>query len=310
MSRKTLGACAAVLLAIVPVAVAGQANDLAPPKQTRDRLSEERMDQLASAPLAVVRRDGLPAGRVAFERLLARTRARRGAGSVAAADLLTAFGVGLYGLGFTTDDRQMKEASLLYLDAAVPAYRLAFGAAHPEVAVALNSYADVLQALNEDDPPQRVEDALEEAYRIRLAALGPANLETLANQRHLAEIRGLPSRTRGDPARIEAVAETLRQVIARAPNDERLLHDSAPAAHAALARMYAQNGLVDEAREQLRIAADMTRGWDETQRCLFEAMNLARVEDLLADRAVAAGATDVRRPRGLLDCLAGPPASK
>ncbi len=222
MSRKMLGACAVFLLAVAPVMVAGQGGEAAPPKQTRDRLPNDRMEDLVARPMAILERQGITAGKADFERLLAAARARHGARSVRVADLLESFGVRLYALGSAREDRHLMEASLLYLQAAIPAYRAAFGTAHPEVAVALNSYADVLQLLHEDDPPQSADDALEEAYRIRLAALGPSNIETLATLRYLATIRGLPSRTQGDRGRIEAAAALFRQLVAHSANDQRL----------------------------------------------------------------------------------------
>ena len=125
----------------------------------------------------------------------------------------------------------------------------------------------VLELLNEDNPPQTADDALEEAYRIRLAALGRSNIETLATLRYLARLRGLPSRTHGDRARIEAVAGMFREIIARSTNDQRLGRESAPSVHVAFARMYARNGLAEEARRELRIALEQTRGWDWDNRC-------------------------------------------
>jgi hypothetical protein len=301
MNRRAAGACAAVLLAIIPAAGAGQVGS-GQPAQTRDRL-QDRMSELVSAPMAVVERDGLPAGKAAFERLLAAARARQGARSVEAADLLESFGVGLYTLGFEREDRQIREASLSYLQAAIPAYRAAFGDAHPEVAAALNSYADAQLALHEDDPPQSAQAAYEEAYRIRLAALGPTNIETLASLRYLARLSGHPSITRGDRARIDAAARLFRQLIAQSPNDQRLGRDSAPYAHSAFARMYAENGLADEAREQLRIAAEMAGSLDEMDRCFFLVSEVAAVEEILARKAPEAPDTSLHRPRGLVDCF-------
>jgi hypothetical protein len=284
-----LSACAALLLTIVPALVAAQGGDAAPTGEvweTKNRLSPERMSELVSVPMSIVETRGLPAGKAAFERLLAAARVAHGERSAAVADLLTAFGVGLYTFGLDSDDPRIREESAPYFEAAVPAYRAAFGDAHPEVAVALNSYADVQQALHEDDPPQSAETALEEAYRIRLSAFGPANIETLASLRYLARARGLPSRTRGDPARIEAAAGLFRRLIARSSNDAEPRYLSAPYGRTALARMYARNGMAGEAREQLRLAAEQAARWDETERCAFVAGETAEIESILAGEAV------------------------
>jgi len=246
------------------------------------------MAELVAEPIAIVESKGLAEGRTAFERLLARATAEHGARSVEVADLIESFGVGLYILGLDSDEG-FKVASVSYLEAAIPAYRAAFGNAHPEVAVALNSYADVLLALHEDDPPSSAESAYEEAYRIRLDALGPTNIETLASLRYLARLRGLPSRTHGDRARIEAVADLYRRLIANSSDDQRMGDESASHARTAFARMYARNGMAAEAREQLRLGIEQARNWDEPGRCIFAATETADIEEILAGKAAGSG---------------------
>ena len=279
MGWKGLGAGIAFWLAVVPATVAGQ-DILAPPTgvagETKNRLTEEQMDELVSAPMSIVERRGLPAGRVAFERQLARTRAARGARSAEAADLLMSFGIGLYGLGLRTGERRMQEASLPYLEAAIPAYRAAFGAANPEVALALNSYADAQAELHRENPPQSADAALEEAYRIRLDAFGPSNSETLASLRYLARLKGLPSRTGGNRARIDAVAALYRRLIATSSNDPEMGYLSAPYARTAMARMYARNGMAAEAREQLRLAVEQAESWPAVANLFTRASSSAR----------------------------------
>jgi len=257
------------------------------PPQTRDRL-QDRMEELVAGPIAVVQSKGRAEGRAAFERLLASTRAAHGSRSVEAADLLESFGVRLYVLGLDSGD-ELREASVPYLEAAVPAYRAAFGNTHPEVAGALNSHADVLVALHEDEPPQSADTAYEEAYRIRLSALGPTNIETLASLRYLARFRGLPSQTHGDRARIAAAADLFRRLVANSPDDMGLGPEAAPYAFTAFARMYAQNGMAAEAREQLRLGIEHARGWGEEERCIFAATQTAEVEEILAGKAGATG---------------------
>ena len=284
MNRKLLTICGALWLGLAP-AVATAQTALAAPTipivQTSDRLSQQRMDALVSRPLAIVRLQGLPAGRAAFARRLATARTAHGARSTEVADLLTSFGVALYSLGLESGDRALQEASIPYLDAAIPAYRTAFGNAHPEVAVALNAYADAQSALHEEDPPQSAEAALEEAYRIRLSAFGPTNVETLASLRYLARIKGLPSRIHGNHVRMAAVVDLYRLLIANSPSDPRMGYFTAPYGRAALAGMYARNGMVAEAREQLRLAIEQTQGWDEADQCTF-AYETNEVERLLA----------------------------
>jgi len=232
--------------------------------------------------LSIVQSRGLAAGKADFERRLAAARARHGAQSVEVADLLTSFGVGLYNIASSTDDRQLKAESIHYLEAAIAAYRAAFGDAHPEVALALNSYADAQIALNRENPPPSAETALEEAYRIRLRALGPTNFETLANLRYLAMLRSRASWTRGEPARIEAAAALFLELIARSPAHAQPEYISAPAGRVALALMYAQNRMPTEAREQLRLAVEQAGSWPRYERCMFTAIETDRIESMLA----------------------------
>ena len=292
MSRMMLGVLAAFGLVLAPAAVTGQ--DRAPPGQTgetKDRLSDDRMSELVEVPIAAVEERGLTAGKAAFDRLLNAARRAHGAGSVEVADLLTSFGVRLYLLGASSNDRVLREASFFYLETAIQAYRAAFGPAHPEVALALNTYANGQYSFYENDPPPSVDAALEEAYRIRLAAFGPTNPETLASLRYLARIKGHPTRTRGDPARIDAAADLFRRLVANSSNDQRLRDESAPYARTAFARMYARNHMAAEAREQLRLAAMQAAGWGELERCLFAGHETAEVEALIAGRAMDAPET-------------------
>lgn len=156
---------------------------------TKDRLSPERMEQLVARPMSILRASGLVAAQKDFDALLAAAVQAHGKGSVEEADLLTSFGVELFLADIDEDDASDAQASLEYLKRAIPAYRAAFGPRHPEVAVALNSYADALLQVKGDAALQEGEAALEEAYSIRVAALGPDNGETKSNARHLARLR-------------------------------------------------------------------------------------------------------------------------
>lgn len=285
MSLRLLTVCAALSLAALPDLAAGQGPLVIPPSeppQTRDRLSPDRQEDLVGVPLSIVQRRGLPAGKADFDRRLAAARARHGARSVEVADLLMSFGVGLYNIGSSTEDRQLRAESIPYLEVAIPAYRAAFGDAHPEVALALNSYADAQIELDRENPPPSAEAALEEAYRIRVHALGPTNFETLTNLRRLAMLRSRPSWTRGEPARIEAAAALLRELIARSPNHAQPQYVSAPAGRIALALLYAQNRMPNEARAQLRLAVEQAASWPSYERCMFTAVETDRIESTLA----------------------------
>lgn len=160
------------------------------PPETKDRLTPEAMKAMVEEPISTVHQQGLARGAQQFAHLLATTEARYGPDSVQVADLLTAFGVGLYSQGYDDDNRVESEASLKYLREAVPHYRKAFNPQHPEVAVALHSLADAEISLTGHLTPE-AEAALDEALRIRRAALGPNNPETRATARRLTRASGI-----------------------------------------------------------------------------------------------------------------------
>lgn len=159
------------------------------PHETKDRLTPEVMEQMVKEPIAAVRKRGLASGQARFEQLLAADEARYGRNSVQVADLLTAFGVELYSEGFEDDNQAASQASLNYLREAIPHYRKAFSPEHPEVAVALHSFADADISLHGGRLTPEAETALEEALRIRRAALGPDDPETRATEIKLAHAR-------------------------------------------------------------------------------------------------------------------------
>ncbi len=297
--------CAALWLAIMPTQLAGQAPE-APSnaqRETKDRLSPEELSDLVAVPMSVVEAQGLAAGVAAFERLLSETVAAHGDGSVEVADLLTAFGVDLYVSGGETGNREIRRRSLTYLAAAIPVYRAAFGDAHPEVALALNSYANAELEIYDANPPESAEAALEEAYRIRLGVLGPTHVESLANLRSIATIRGHPSRTRGNRARIEAAGDLFRRLIELSPNDFEQGRESAPYAHAAFARMYARNGMVNEARTQLRLGAEKASGWEDIDQCMFAQTETTLVAELLVGKNPRLVDSIPGNPDEFLTCL-------
>jgi len=179
--------------------------------ESQDRLTNDDMAVLVLAPLRLIEAGDVAGGQRLFERSVAIAEARHGPNSLEAADLLMSFGAMLNQL----DGEQVPRKTALaggYLRRAGPAYRAALGPDHPEVATALNTYADILRLDTPDDPPAEAERALNEAYRIRLASRGPHHAETLWTLLYLADIHGAPSRTRGDPARIAAAHAELDRI--------------------------------------------------------------------------------------------------
>ena len=144
-----------------------------------------------------------------FEALLARSDPD------AASDLLTAFGIGLWTTFPERDEEELRyrRAALLYLERAIPAAAARFGPDHPEVALVLHTYGDALRQASAGDPPRAVDRALARAYLIRARALGLRDRETISGLYAFAEVRGLPSRTAGDPRRIDRVGQMYEDVI-------------------------------------------------------------------------------------------------
>ena len=188
--KQNVVAAALALLGPAGGCIAGEAEFQQPPDppETKYRLPPEMMTEMVAEPMAALRAGGVAAGREAFEQLRRTAAARYGPESVRIADLHMAFGVELYMRSMITEDQELLRASRDYLHASIPAYRATFGTTHPDVALALNSYADVEIKLHGDRVTPQAEAALREALRIRLATLGPKNIETLATQDALATI--------------------------------------------------------------------------------------------------------------------------
>ena len=115
-----------------------------PAGYTKDRLTSERMRELAAEPMAFARRGDIDAAIASFAGIKARTVADKGKASLEVADLLTAFGVELYIYGLDSKEDRYRLASLPYLREAIDAYKAALGPRHPEVAVAQDSYTDAV----------------------------------------------------------------------------------------------------------------------------------------------------------------------
>lgn len=176
---------------------------LPPTPVTKDRLSTDAMDVLAAAPMTVLKTSGLAAAQKAFDQLLSKTRQEKGAGSIEEADLQTSFGVALYMRGLDEDAVDLKRASLPYLERAVASYRSAFGTRDPEVAVALNSYADAMLGIRDEALQPKAKAALEEAVAIRKERLGQDNPETKSATEDLARVGAPPDDA--DPALTDAL---------------------------------------------------------------------------------------------------------
>jgi hypothetical protein len=205
---------------------------------------------MVAAPVAKITTDGLDEAAREFEAQLAR------APDADKGDLLTAFGIAVYRLGLYGEDDALRRASLPYLERAIPATAARFGAVHPETALAVHTYADALRELAPDDPPRHVDALYQQAYDIRVRTLGAGHLETLALLLRIAQVKGLPTRTGGDPARIEEAAALFEQVArGREANPDQPGYESAEDARIAMIRMYVLNGAVAKAAS-VALAAD------------------------------------------------------
>lgn len=175
-------------------------------------MSKAERDQMVADPIALIESGSKEAGLAMFERL-AEAQRRNGKPTVRSEDLLSAFGVRLYEI-------DQKALSVSYLERAEREAEQVYGPIHPEVALALNDIADVMRS-RESDPPPAADEALKRALSIRQTTLGPMNGETLMTQVYLAEIEGLPSRTNGNPERIDAAIGKIEHAFAisdRSPN--------------------------------------------------------------------------------------------
>lgn len=162
------------------------------PLETKDRMPPAEMKLLVRKPIEMADRGDLDAARAAIDLMIAGAP-----GDVRAADLTEAFGVELILAGAHRDPDasgyqcRMIDLALDYLQRAIGSYERAFGAIHPETAVALHSYAGGMSVLVPDPLPQAGMDALKRAYRIRVATLGAKNPETIAAFKDL-ELWGHP----------------------------------------------------------------------------------------------------------------------
>ena len=288
------------LLCLAAFALVAAACDDAvkPVPETKDRLPDAVMEKLVAEPMTVVRDEGLSAGEAAFDRLLADTKARKGPRSVEAADLLTAFAVQLY-VENQDPGSPESEAARRYQRAAVPAYTAAFGPNHPEVALALNTRADLERKQSPQDPSPLVDSLLQQALEIRTRALGPNNAETVATLEELASIAALPERLKRDPNGVATADALYRRAIAGAlPGPEGDERSNKAAIELRLAELHARSGsptiALAEARRALAISKDWTPRW---RRCQLVESELGDLVDLMAARGMGRQAEELR-PKG------------
>lgn len=257
-----------------------------PSPRTQDRLTQERMREMVIAPIGHAERGDLPGAQRAFEALLARSD------PAGRSDLLAAFGIGLDMLPAETEEEELRyrRAALPYLRRAIPAASARFGPGHPEVALLLHTYGHVLRQTSPADPPRDVDRALAQAYLIRVRSLGPRDRETLAALREFAEVRGLPSRTGGDPERIELAGRMFEDVIGAL--EDRPDPDSVNSAQVRSKQleMFVRNGRVaralEVARSSDREAGGGQRGCEVGPNRWALAEVLVRAGRLAAARAV------------------------
>lgn len=220
--------------------------DAPPPEpiitETKDRLPPEAMDALVQPAMNAARAGDMAEAEFLLERQIEAARLTMGEHSLREADLLTAFGIGLFTEGQEGVDARLQRAGLPYLRRAVTAMRAAVGPVHPEVALALHSLADAESLLAADNPPETADAALAEAHRIRIATLGRHDLESVATLAALGRIKGLPARVRGDAGRLAEARACLEQAIADTPRGPAAGTQSEPALRVQLARVMLANG--------------------------------------------------------------------
>ncbi|WP_347271206.1 hypothetical protein [Rhizorhabdus histidinilytica] len=277
-SRKILFGAAALCLASPFASAAEEAPTVTDaPFDAASRLDRE---------IAMIRKGRLDEA----ERLLSRDMAAERSPRVRA-DLLAAFATQLF-LNAPKLDDPTSALVLDYLDRVVNAYRLVLGAGDPEVATALIRRAEVERLLHPDDPAPWTDSAYQQAYRIRFERLGATSPVTLGTLIPMAELAALPSRSQGDPAKIEAAAAMLRQAVegtaAVQDDSARVVHAEALATLQRLEAVYGA-GRPDGPRPQIMTAgaARQCAGVDLNDAIIFSGEPAPL--DLLRDRFGKAG---------------------
>jgi len=285
-------------LALAMPACTDRYGDVKHVPETKDRLPDAAMEKLVGTPMAVVRENGVIAGQAAFDRLLAETKARKGPNSVEAADLLMSFSVQLYDENSEPGSAEF-EAARRYMKDAVAASVAAFGPDHPEVALALNTRADLEREMSPEDPSPLVDDLLQRALRIRTQSLGPRDAETVANAVQLASIYALPSRLKRDPGGVARADTYYRRAIDGAlPGPEGDERSNKAAIELRLAEFHARSGNPTIALAEARKALSISDGWTPAyRRCQLVELELDDFIELMAARGMAVEANALR-PKG------------
>lgn len=203
--RRAALLCAATLSLMIPGGTPLSAAPIDDAASTTDGITHA--ETLLTREIEMIRKGRLAEAERAFARKLTAQRTPR-----ARADLMGAFAIQLFQQAPALDDATSARV-LDYLERSVDGYRLVLGTDHPEVATALIRRAEVERMLHPDDPALWTDLAYQQAYRIRLQRFGGSSLATLSALIPMAELKALPSRSKNDPAEIEAAAGLLRQVI-------------------------------------------------------------------------------------------------
>ncbi len=261
------------------------------------------MEKMVAGPISVAQQKGLAAGQHVFDELLTETRKRSGANSVAVADLLTSFGVELYIDDPNPPNDDYFNASLRYLKEAIPAYRNAFGHDDPEVALALNSYADLLRQRSPQNPPAEVQALLEQALQIRMKSLGPKNAETRSTLVRLARLNALRSSLKRDPQLLRKADEYLRAAIHSAPDGPQGDETANKAAiELDFAKLHARYGNPRVAFAAAQNAIKISRHWPGPEACRLVDSRLSDVSEIIAKRGYADLAQQLKRELGKSAC--------
>jgi len=228
----------------------------APVVLTKDRNTPEALAAMVAGPIALMEEGDTAGGLKAFEDLVVEKGKRHGENSIEVADLLAAFGIALH-------DRDDVPLATSYLRRAAAVMKAVYGPRHPEVALAITDIAMAQWTDPGVPPPLEVDEALREAYDIRLATLGPDHPETAWNLGRLATLAGLPSRIDGRPERVEAAVVLGRRAIDALRVGLDPEHPDAVAlAYVDLAEVYVRNKRLHEG---LRAFADATREFEQIE---------------------------------------------
>lgn len=281
------GLMACLFLIISSPAARSQPSPVAnyqPPAETKDRLSDADMEELVKRPMTLVRQGDFMAGVELFESMLGEAQSAHGNDSVEVGDLLTSIGVFLFMEARSSDDPAVGQASIKYLAKAIDAYKGAFGPVHPEVALAINSYADVLRQLapGASIPPEVI-PLLEEALRIRVATLGAQHTETRSNMTRVANLKA--ESAEGNAATLAEAESLYRQALRGAPTDSEADGvTGAVSIRLKLARLLAETGRRDEAIQEVQLAIRDSADWEEEASCFKLYLHLIELAELFEQK--------------------------